>query len=368
MERYTDKKLNDIAELVSNLYCIGNPRVKRGEECESIRCVDGMCLCLDMEQLGILVSFADSKVKWRTADEEGKFIKVTEIPKKNLECAERKVRRLGTPLIKCVEFNGTGQKGMDNQFISAPQNVRKIMRCIPIIKMANSRNSIEHRYTLCYLCAFFIYTDPVLINRFLQMVIDEVICAYVDGKEIETVLEKMILFVNSMEALQEKGRYKENIRKLLEYIDDYLDFMKKQIERNPGSDQNALEIYLWDFRERVCSDLTKDEKLSLYGFEENQQKFSYLCQMLKGILAVTRHDSDLFRRMLDKYICLDSSEVHDTFDAANEILCIAETASEDVKKNILTELDLEFSQYDDWSDAEIKPLVGKCRALALACD
>lgn len=156
--------------LITFLYCEGVP--KEPVNCMSKKCMDGQCLCMDTEQLGLLLFRMFDERKWYPADlNDSAFVYVlTNEEEDKVKCRQQDPSESEIRLIKCRKAE-TQDKKMKK---AAPQKIRSLLKMLPIIKMTNVMNKFSERYSLVYICTF---GDCVasFVERFMAMMIEYVI-------------------------------------------------------------------------------------------------------------------------------------------------------------------------------------------------
>ena len=65
-EEKSIKNSETTIQLITSLYCEGSP--KESSNCRSKKCIDTQCLCMDTEQLGLLLFRMFDDREWRPAD------------------------------------------------------------------------------------------------------------------------------------------------------------------------------------------------------------------------------------------------------------------------------------------------------------
>ncbi len=184
-----------ICENVAALYC--KNQEGRKPVCQSRICESGRCTCMDWEQLSLLLAQM----------ELGQDIKILE----ELCCKEHVVPK--RDLISCGKVQAQYPESCKMSrimfdFHDADNELRNIIRMIPVVQCVNMINKVEQRDSLCYMCLFGINGQDYL-QKFL---VDEIACCirlYLQGEkgQLKAEGEKITRYVKRMQEIYENKNF-----------------------------------------------------------------------------------------------------------------------------------------------------------------
>lgn len=202
-----------ICESVSALYC--KNQEGRKPICQSRMCESGCCACMDWEQLSLLLVEMDQEMGMgrRTASLEELFCDEHVVPERNLiSCGKVQAQFPDNCRISQIirEFHGTGNE------------LKNIIRMIPIVQCINMVNNINRRDSLCYMCLYGINAQDYL-QKFLT---DEIACCirlYLQGEKekLEEEGENIAKDIRRIQELYQKKDFRLFRKKLSSVFKHY---------------------------------------------------------------------------------------------------------------------------------------------------
>lgn len=338
-------------KLITFLYCEGV--LKESVDCKSKKCMDGRCLCMDTEQLGLLLSIMFDEREWYPADlSESAFVRVlTQEEENKVICHQQKLFNSEVRLLKCDGGRRRYKQLEELLKKSAPQKIRTLLNMLPIIKMTNVTHQFNERYSLVYICTFGDYAAN-FVEHFIAMMIGYIIKQYNLGEDVVPILQKMELFFELLIDVNSGEFYEECVRDLVEQIEGYHDSMSCF-----GTNITLpLAGYMWDFRKvikeyRENHQETSDIVTLLYS--DDEVEFVHLCHLMKTILDIIKVDYIFEIGNLQFYMDKKSECSHDIFDKLESMLINEKNSGDDRKRYVLGELKKLFDEYGNWADEDL---------------
>lgn len=350
-EEKSIKNSETTIQLITSLYCEGSP--KESSNCRSKKCIDTQCLCMDTEQLGLLLSRMFDDREWRPADfSDNAFVHVLTNEEENqVRCHEQSPSDSEIRLIKCSESKTQYKKVKETLKKAAPQKIRSLLKMLPIIKMTNAEHTFHKRNSFIYICTFGDCAAS-FVERFMAMMIRYIVDQYISDKEISPILKKMECFFNLLLRVNTTRAYSDCAKDLIEQIDGYYNSMSISKKEEGFS----CADYMWDFRKMIEeSKITHKETADIVTllYPDDEVEFVHLCHLLKTILDIIAVDYTFTVGNLQTYMDKQSEYSHDFYDKLESIL-LSERDSDVVrKKHVFSMLKTLLDKYGDWADEDL---------------
>lgn len=345
-------KSRETTQLITFLYCESIP--KEPMHCVSKKCMDGQCLCMDTEQLGLLLSRMFDDKEWNPPCNltDSKFVHVlTNEEEEKVRCQQQEIPDSVIRLIKCRKGRIDYTKMQAVMKKAAPEKIRSLLKMLPIIKMTNVTHKFNDRYSFVYICTFGDYAAN-FIERFMAMMIGHLVERYILDKDVVPILEKMEFFYESLFYVNTGRVYEECAKELVEQIESYYDTM---VDSNKEVFSSCAE-FMWDFRKTIneTKENHKDpEDIVELLYPDDEVEFVHLCHLLKTILDLIEIDYGFKVGNLQTYMNVKSECRHDFYDKLESML-ISEKGSDIVrKKYVFSMLKKMFDNYGSWADEDL---------------
>lgn len=338
-------------QLITSLYCEGSP--KESSNCISKKCIDAQCLCMDTEQLGLLLSRMFDDRGWHPADfnDNALVYVLTNEEEDQVRCYEQNPSDSEIKLIKCTESKAQYEKVKEEMKKAAPEKIRSLLKMLPIIKMTNAEHTFYKRNSFIYICTFGDCAAN-FVERFMAMMIRHIIDQYISDKDILSVLKKMECFFSLLLRVNTKIAYSDCAKDLIEQIDSYYDSMSISRE----ADIISYAVYMWDFRKTIKeSAITHKETDDIVAllYPDDEVEFVHLCHLLKTILDIITIDYTFKVGNLQTYMDKQSEYSHDFYDKLESMLLSEKNSDVARKKHVFSVLKTILDKYGDWADEDL---------------